>query len=89
MLIGQNFNHPKVGSQIKVEPIKRLKDIKSIKKLLSGSPRNYALFVIGINTNLRASDLLKLTVDHVAHIKAGDAIEIREKKTKKKSASNF
>ena len=33
---GQNFNHPKRGAQIKVEPIKRFKDIKAIKKLLAG-----------------------------------------------------
>ena len=72
---GQNFNRPETGSSIKVEPIKRKRDIGSIKKLITESPRNLALFIIGINTNLRASDLLR--------IKAGDSIEIKEKKTGK------
>ena len=57
-----NPNHPKKGSQIKVDPIKKLKDIKAIKKILANKPRDFALFTIGINTNLRASDLLRLTI---------------------------
>ena len=60
-----NTNHPAAGSQIKVDPIKNLKDIKAIKKMLAASPRDYALFVMGINTNLRASDLINLTVGRV------------------------
>lgn len=55
-----NPNHPKKGSTIKVDPIRKLKDIKAIKKLLANKPRDLALFTIGINTNLRASDLLRL-----------------------------
>ena len=56
---GENFNQPEKGSQIKVEPIRKKRDIQSIKKMLSDNPRNQALFTIGINTNLRASDLLE------------------------------
>jgi hypothetical protein len=67
-----NPNHPKTGSQIKVDPIKNLKDVKSIKKLLKDNPRDYALFVIGINTNLRASDLVNITVQQVQDLKAGN-----------------
>ncbi len=78
-----NPNHPKKGSTIKVEPIKRLEDIDAIKALLTNHPRNYALFIIGINTNLRASDLLQIKVYHVRGLKAGDHFEIRERKTKK------
>jgi len=78
-----NPNHPKKGSKIKVDPIKKLKDIKAIKKLLTGKPRDLALFTIGINTNLRASDLLRLKVDHVKDLKAGDTVEIKEQKTGK------
>ena len=44
---GHNFNHPKKGAQIKVEPIKLSKDIKAIKKLLTGRPRDLALFTVG------------------------------------------
>jgi integrase len=80
---GQNFNRPEKGSKIKVEPIKRKKDIDSIKKLLSDNPRNSALFTIGINTNLRASDLLRINAGDVRGLRAGDSIEIKEKKTGK------
>jgi integrase len=78
-----NQNHPKRGSRIKVEPIRKVKDINLIKKLLQNKPRDHALFILGINTNLRASDLLKLTVKQVTHLSEGDALEIKEKKTGK------
>ena len=80
---GKNSNHPKKGSTIKVEPIKNLKDIETIKKLLYINPRNYALFVLGINTNLRASDLCRITADMVRNLNPMDEIEIKEKKTGK------
>ena len=54
---GSNPNAPKKGSKIKVEPIRDLKDIQTIKKLLSDNPLHSCLFIVGINTNLRASDL--------------------------------
>jgi integrase len=78
-----NPNHPKAGSQIKVDPIRKLKDIKAIKKLLANKPRDLALFTIGINTNLRASDLLRLRIGQVKDLKPGDLVEIKEKKTNK------
>ena len=37
-----------------VQPIHRLKDIRAIKKLIADSPRDFAIFAIGVNTNLRA-----------------------------------
>ena len=80
---GQNFNHPKKGSSIRVEPIKDLKNIKAIKKLLADKPRDLCLFTFGINTNLRASDFLNIKVGQVKDLKAGDELEIREKKTGK------
>ena len=78
-----NPNHPKPGSQIKVDPIKNLKDIKSIKKLLKDNPRDYALFIIGCNTNLRASDLVAITAGQVRTLKAGDDLVLTEQKTGK------
>jgi len=68
---------------MKVEPIRNVKDIRAIKRLLANSPRNYALFVIGINTNLRASDILSLTVGQVQNLKLGDEVVLKEKKTGK------
>jgi len=77
-------NHPKTGDTIKVEPIRSEKDIKLIKKLLSDKPRDLALFTLGINTNLRASDLLKITVGQVKYCQPGDSFSIgKEQKTGK------
>lgn len=80
---GTNSNHPKKGDSIKVEPIKSVKDIRAIKKLLSDRPRDLALFVVGVNTNLRASDLVNVNVGQVRHLKPMDEIELREQKTGK------
>jgi len=80
---GENKNHPKKGSRIKVEPIRDVKDIRAIKKLLDGNPMYSALFTLGINTNLRASDLLRITAGQVRGLKAMDEIELKEKKTSK------
>ena len=86
---GQNHNHPKKGSTIKVEPIKSKKDIQTIKKLLADKPLDYALFTIGINTNLRASDLLRIRAGQVKGLKANDEIVLNEKKTKKERRINL
>lgn len=80
---GQNFNHPQKGSSIRVEPIKRMKDIRLIKKLLGDKPRDYALFTLGVNTNLRASDLLQIKVGQVRHLKPMEEFEVKERKTGK------
>ena len=78
-----NPNAPRKGSKIKVEPIRSLKDIQLIRRMLHEKPRDLALFTIGINTNLRASDLLRLRVYQVRDLEPGDSIEINEKKTGK------
>lgn len=81
---GKNPNHPKEGDQIKVDPIKELKDINAIKKMLKlAKPRDYCLFVLGINTNLRAGDLLSITVGQVRDLKSGGDLVLKEKKTGK------
>ena len=76
-------NHPKKGSNITVEPIRRLEDIKAIKKLLANSPRDYLLFTMGINNGLRIGDLLRLKVRDVQGVKPGDTVRVREQKTEK------
>jgi len=86
---GQNHNHPKKGSTIKVEPIKSKKDIQTIKKLLADKPMDLALFTIGINTNLRASDLLRIRVKQVKDLNLNDEIVLNEKKTKKERRINL
>lgn len=76
-------NQPQKGSTIKVEPIRETKDIRLIKKLLADRPRDLAIFTLGINTNLRASDLLRITVGQVRSLKPGEHFSVREKKTGK------
>lgn len=84
---GQNFNHPTKGSSIRVDPIRNLKDIKAIKKLLQANTntgaRDLCLFTLGINTNLRASDLLQITAGQVRHLNPGDDLTLKERKTGK------
>lgn len=79
--MARGSGRPQMGDKIKAEPIRRLKDIETIKRMLADEPRNQALFIIGINTALRASDLARLTVGHVRHLKSGEGLEIKEKKT--------
>ncbi len=78
-----NQNAPKKGSKTKVEPIKNLEDINLIKRMLQDNLRDLAIFTIGINSNLRASDLSRLETQQVKYLSAGDSFEVKEKKTKK------
>ena len=69
---------------MKVEPLKKLKDVRAIRRLLENSPRELCLFIIGISTNLRASDILRIKIGQVRDAKTGDEIEVIEKKTGKR-----
>lgn len=64
----------------KVEPIRDLDDIERMKAyLLSKSERNYMLFMFGIYSGLRVSDIIPLKVKDVMD----NRIEIKEMKTGK------
>ncbi len=67
---------------MRVQPIKAKKDIEKIKRYLRAHPdkRLYLLFVLGINTGLRISDIVPLQVKQVYKQKY---IQPKEKKTKK------
>ncbi|MEH7573398.1 hypothetical protein V7176_17655, partial [Cytobacillus firmus] len=57
-----------------VDPIKDIKSINKIKEILKRqSQRDLLLFVLGINTGIRVSDLLSLRISDVA-----DGKEIKE-----------
>lgn len=56
----KNPNRPRRGDIIRVEPIRKKEHLEAIKELLKDEPRNLALFVFGINTALRASDICVL-----------------------------
>ncbi|EEL88103.1 site-specific integrase [Bacillus cereus] len=63
-----------------VQPIRDPEQIQQIKEYLKEkNERNYILFVMGINTGLRISDILKLKVEDLK----GSHISMREMKTGK------
>jgi integrase len=68
---------------MKVEAFKDRYDISRLRQHLKPHPRNYALFVVGINCGLRFSDLIRITVKDVQGLEVGNRFFIREKKTKK------
>lgn len=64
-----------------VEPIRDKKQLENMKRYLKErNLRDWLLFILGINSGLRISDLLRLTVEDV---KGKDRITIREEKTGK------
>ncbi|SFI02701.1 MULTISPECIES: site-specific integrase [unclassified Bacillus (in: firmicutes)] len=63
-----------------VQPIRDPEQIQQIKEYLKEkSERNYILFVVGVNTGLRISDILKLKIGDLN----GSHISMREMKTGK------
>jgi integrase len=80
-------NRPAKGSTITVDPIRSKAKIADIKRLLAAdNPRDSCLFTVGINTALRASDLVRLTVGQVSWLKPGDLLRIAEQKTSGRKA---
>lgn len=80
---GKNGNAPPKGSSTRVDPIKKVNDIERIKFKLRYQYRNLCLFTLGINTNLRASDLCNLKTEQVKGLNSMDEVVIKEKKTNK------
>jgi integrase len=62
-----------------VQPLRSKRDIERMKKAL-GNPRDRLLFIFGINSSLRISDILRLKVGDV---RGKSTLTIREKKTGK------
>ena len=77
----KNPNHPPKGSSIRVDPIRSLEVIEAIKRNLDTKPRDHCLFTLGINTGLRANELLSLTVGQVAHAQPGRQVALKQSKT--------
>ena len=64
-----------------VEPIRDKNKIETVKRILKeNGSRDYLLFLLGINSGLRISDILKLKVSDVKNKKY---IELYEQKTGK------
>ena len=66
-----------------VYPIRSKKQIETLKRSLSNSPRNYLLFIFGINSGLRMKDLLNIKVKDVQGKSQGEKVYIKETKTNK------
>ena len=80
-------NHKK---QIKVQPIVKWADIQAIKQRLRNTDlRNHCLFVLGINTGLRAGDLLRIKVYQVMDSEPDDELVVTEEKTGKERRVNL
>ncbi len=63
-----------------VQPIRSKRDIDKMKKALAGKPRDLLLFIFGINSALRISDILKLKVGDV---RGKESVSLKETKTRK------
>ena len=70
-------------TNLTVEPIRKAKDVKAISRLLQSRPRDYLLWVMGINNGLRAKDLIRIRYNQVEGSKPGAVINIIETKTGK------
>ena len=79
----KNQNHPQPGTNLTVEPIRSLRHIKKISKLLADKPRDLLLFTMAINSGIRTGDLLRLKVSQVRGRKTGDTVWVKERKTGK------
>jgi integrase len=67
------------GKILTTEPLKSLEDVERVRRTIESDLRAVALFRVGTNTALRASDILKLKRKDLK----GDELFIREKKTGK------
>jgi integrase len=65
------------------QPIRDKKAIARIKKILADRPRYLCLFTLGINTAYRANELLSIRVGQVKNLKAGDVLDLKQRKTHK------
>lgn len=78
---------------IDVQPIRSKKQIEDMKWALRRfcSERDYIIFLIGINTGLRVSDLLKLKVKQIQNLskRKSKIFIVREGKTKKERVINL
>ena len=75
----------KEARNLTVDPVRDIKSIQTISRLLADKPRDLLLWTLGINNGLRASDLLQVKVGDVRYMQPGDTLQIIESKTGKKN----
>lgn len=70
-----------------VQPLRTRSQIEGMRAALSSSPRDLCLFIVGLNSGLRISDLLRLTIGDVledrTRFQIRRRVAIRERKTGK------
>lgn len=71
------------GKTTTVDPIKTLDGVAKIKELLKGHVRNKALFVVAVNSALRAGDLMKMKWEDAHDDGLHITLRVLEGKTKK------
>jgi integrase len=71
------------GKTTTVDPIKTLDGIGKVKELLKDHPRNRALFVVAVNSALRAGDLTNLKWEDAHDDRVNITLRVLEGKTKK------
>lgn len=86
--MSNNPNHPQKGSSIKVEPIRQKAAIERIKAMMLHKKqwRNQCLFTLGINTALRANELLSISVENAANLLdsgVGARLDLKQSKNQK------
>ncbi len=78
---------------VDVQPIRKKEDIETMKWALKKfcTERDYIFFILGINTGLRASDLLKIKTEQIQELKEKKRKELTlyEKKTGKRFSINI
>jgi integrase len=68
-------------SELTVDPLRTLGAVAAVKELLRDRPRDLLLFSLGINSALRAGDLLRITVNGVRQATCGETFKVREKRS--------
>ena len=82
-LVDEVIDVSKKMRSTRVEPIRNLDVVSRIKRDLQGNSRNYCLFVVGMNTGLRASELLNLKISDVIGSRDDGTINVWQKKSSK------
>lgn len=85
---GKKKSKRQTAIKLPVSPVKSAKDREALIEIFSRSPRNLALFLLGVTCALRIRDLLSLRIEQVIvggldKIRIADRITIREHKTGK------
>ncbi len=63
-----------------LEPFRSLGEVRAVKSVLADRPRDLLLFTLGINSSLRAGDLLRVTVNQVRAAGPGESVAVPEKR---------